>query len=402
MPNCFGLYYPSIMFKDDSWVKCAALYWDKMGRIVPSDYKPDDSTTVRQLTEELGFVVNFEPSAEDLKAVAGIFLDLLNSHGEELKRHYGITSSWERWREGKYHRIPRSSVGQRKIKGDLRFSLIQNGLAVPIRGRGVGQEVGNAVQMHSKLAFIYLSVLAERMASIRSLYPITDEISAYLTVNGYSIDRLLQVLLGKDNSKSHIKSETLKRPYEIETEMAIIALRTVLPQNIANVPVEKIIKLRNQHRDEMTIFQNYVRDLAINMEDLRSINDLTALKAHLETEYEKGLKPQLRDLKKCLKSVGIDTIEGLMNIRVGLPVLLTTSGAYLAQSHAVPIADPVIVGAGAVAFSIIPMLRDERRKVKEAVLSNPAAFLLYTQESLEPANFVSQITRYARRILFSV
>jgi hypothetical protein len=28
-----GLYYPSIGFKDDAWVKFAALYWDKLGRI---------------------------------------------------------------------------------------------------------------------------------------------------------------------------------------------------------------------------------------------------------------------------------------------------------------------------------------------------------------------------------
>jgi hypothetical protein len=37
----FGLYYPYINFRSDSWLKVAALYWPKMARIVPVDYKPE-------------------------------------------------------------------------------------------------------------------------------------------------------------------------------------------------------------------------------------------------------------------------------------------------------------------------------------------------------------------------
>jgi len=42
-----ALYYPFIHFKDDRWLKLSALYWDRIGRIVPSAYRTEDSETVR-------------------------------------------------------------------------------------------------------------------------------------------------------------------------------------------------------------------------------------------------------------------------------------------------------------------------------------------------------------------
>lgn len=41
-----GLYYPFIQFRNDSWLKLAALYWDRIGRIVPPGYQLQDSDTV--------------------------------------------------------------------------------------------------------------------------------------------------------------------------------------------------------------------------------------------------------------------------------------------------------------------------------------------------------------------
>ncbi len=56
MPDYIGLYYPHITFPSDAWVKLAAFYWDKLGRIVPPGYQHRDSDTVQRLQGELGFV----------------------------------------------------------------------------------------------------------------------------------------------------------------------------------------------------------------------------------------------------------------------------------------------------------------------------------------------------------
>src|SRR5437588_12611117 len=86
-----GLYYPSIEFNDDAWVKVAALYWDKLGRIVPSGYNPDDSDTIKQLTEEANFIKNFAPNFKEREFIGRLFGELLRSKGEELIKLYNIS-----------------------------------------------------------------------------------------------------------------------------------------------------------------------------------------------------------------------------------------------------------------------------------------------------------------------
>jgi hypothetical protein len=85
-----GLYYPFIQFRDDSWLKLAALYWDRIGRIVPPGYELQDSDTVLRLQGELGFVANLAPSYAAMDGVSREFLELLADRGPELSDLYGI------------------------------------------------------------------------------------------------------------------------------------------------------------------------------------------------------------------------------------------------------------------------------------------------------------------------
>jgi hypothetical protein len=84
MPDYIGLYYPNIAFPSDDWVKLAALYWDKLGRIVPSAYKHQDSDTVQRLKGELNFIEDFEPSSGEIEVVGGMFNRLLDLYGRQL------------------------------------------------------------------------------------------------------------------------------------------------------------------------------------------------------------------------------------------------------------------------------------------------------------------------------
>ena len=51
-----ALYYPFIHFKDDNWLKLSALYWDRIGRIVPYSYEPEDSQTAQNPASRIGFL----------------------------------------------------------------------------------------------------------------------------------------------------------------------------------------------------------------------------------------------------------------------------------------------------------------------------------------------------------
>jgi hypothetical protein len=57
----FGLYYPYVHFREERWLKMAALYWPRLARIVPPGFTVHDSEIVRRLAEELDFTIDLNP-----------------------------------------------------------------------------------------------------------------------------------------------------------------------------------------------------------------------------------------------------------------------------------------------------------------------------------------------------
>jgi hypothetical protein len=93
-----GLYYPYLHFSDN-WLKVAALYWPRMGRIVPSDVLLNDSETVRALSGELNFTVDVEPGLDAVNLTDTLAI-ALDDHYDELRNLYKVsatanmTSNW--------------------------------------------------------------------------------------------------------------------------------------------------------------------------------------------------------------------------------------------------------------------------------------------------------------------
>jgi hypothetical protein len=90
-----------------------------------------------------------------------------------------------------------------------------------------------------------------------------------------------------------------------------------------------------------------------------------------------------------------------MNIRVALPPLIVSGGAYLSQAHLGSV-NPILVGAGALAFSVLPIIRDKGKEARDKMRLSPAAYLLRLEEGLEPAKLTNWIVQRSRRFLFQV
>src|SRR2546427_7238725 len=87
-----ALYYPFIHFKTDAWVKMAALYWDKLGRIVPDEYETHDSDTVKDLGS---FVVNLPPFVAN-PAFDDAFLEFIADYGSKLQAYrLSLKDTWQ-------------------------------------------------------------------------------------------------------------------------------------------------------------------------------------------------------------------------------------------------------------------------------------------------------------------
>jgi hypothetical protein len=131
-----GLYFPFIHFKDENWLKLSAIYFDKMYRIVPSSYRPEDSDTVKALE---GFVDFVRPDWAD-PDFGDSFVQFIDRYHGRLEPIYGIRNvdGWERIKQeyappaagGRSGNDPRLSyVYFEKIKPTLRTRLIDSGLA---------------------------------------------------------------------------------------------------------------------------------------------------------------------------------------------------------------------------------------------------------------------------------
>ncbi|MCD6447284.1 MAG: hypothetical protein J7L40_03875 [Candidatus Marinimicrobia bacterium] len=66
------LYYPTIEFYDETWLKASLCVWDKIYRIVPSSYDPKDSDEVK-IAIDNGLVENISLSKADLSQTAEMF-----------------------------------------------------------------------------------------------------------------------------------------------------------------------------------------------------------------------------------------------------------------------------------------------------------------------------------------
>src|SRR5258708_12064163 len=100
-----------------------------------------------------------------------------------------------------------------------------------------------------------------------------------------------------------------------------------------------------------------------------------------------------------MKWLGIETVVGVLNVKAALLPLLASAETSLHLLTSIP---PEVAGATAIACSIFPVFQKKRAEIHEKVHASPAAYLLYAQEGLTPANIVFQVRQTTRRMLFGV
>lgn len=412
-----GLYYPFIQFRSDAWLKLAALYWDQIGRIVPPGYEAIDSETVRRLQGELGFVTNLAPSERVLDRVSSEFLDLIDAHGQELTRFYGTESqtlgrppprgqqwppSWSnlptahlphaRW-QGAVDPSQLTAADPRlayiyadgKMAGILAHTLIDSGLGVAVpRQRLIG--------LHPQLAFVYMHVLARRMAT-SAIYPLTDDDFDHVA-SGCSADSIAEALLGLPSDEPTAGSGSTDEP---ALQFAMLAIQSVIPKDIDSIPVQKIIEIRRDHADELVRFQQVASELVASIPEAIASADRQVCSTYLQALANKTLQPELRQLKEHLRRAGVDSIFGAMSVRVQAPQLLT-SGAALLGIGALHL-NPVMMGSGAIVLCLVPRMRRQKDQARTIRADSPAAYLLRLQEELSPTSLADSVTIKARHLL---
>lgn len=389
------LYYPFIHFRDEAWLKLSALYWDDVTRIVPRAYTPRDSRDVRTL-EEAGVLKRVDPSRYE-QPVGELFTVLLDRYAAKLVRRYDVSErdGWppnpERFgvKMGRVSSQSLAFIHCSKLEPSLIEQLLRLKLAVPSHDR-------RWLGMHPSIVSAYMIALAGEISRRRGLQPSSDNVTHLSAVTSCTVEDLSRALVGDVNlSKQRPATEMVgrrasKAPEVTAERVAFVTLRAVLPARLDGVSAKRILQLRAQHGNARQAFHGYVEGVRAQLASA-DIVEPEALDEHIRLEYERRLKPELLELSRGLRSLGIGSFLGTFGVALALPL-----GSLLGASPSA--AAMAVTGAG---LGVAALAQRQRDSARSLVKASPASFLFVT-EQLRPRTLGERVSQSLRRFSLGV
>jgi hypothetical protein len=388
-----ALYFPYMRFRNDAWVKAAALYWPSIARIVPRGVTIDvpDSVTVYKLRDELNFVIDVDPGPASAVASA-VFAAFLERYGEEVRTVFS-----ERIRD-------KSFLGAICAQSELAIthgssvgkSRIREQLMDTHRGDVVGDVLSDLAHIRGdwiymiddRLTTVYLAVLTSYVAKANRLIPTTDDPAAQLATGASTVEHIAEFLL---NVRLSAANESRSKGPHAAERIAILAISTAVPKDLSSVPVEKIIKARKRYASEFDAFQAEVHAAARELKHLGSDANPTVLDAYLRDQVEARFARTKQELDRALRGLKIETAEAIISARLELPAVLATAGVTLDQ--------PVVTAVGGAVAVFTVGVAARRRRAKKLTPS-PASYLLHVAKDVRPSSTISQAAAAIRRVGF--
>ncbi|WP_369392790.1 DUF6236 family protein [Streptomyces sp. CG1] len=398
-----GLYYPYVHFRNEQWIKAAALYWPGLARVVPPGFPVTDPDLVKALRDELDFVTDVDPR-EAAAAVAPAFLKAVEDHGAELRRRFLATADTRPFNAYQGDQ-PESLMGERIVNAEptspddvrtlprderplaslyphevdlqLADALWGAGLAVPAMRSRIARFAGVTwLAMDPVLAWIYKCVLTEELARRTRYEPITDQVAAHSATDGWDSDRIAAAMLGEAPRPAG-SDET--------TTLGLMAVQCVLPDGLRSVPVTKIIQLRRDHRAEFNAFTQAVDKAAADLrEHVAGIEDRAAFEHHLRMTFDESIALPLEELRKAMGGLNLKTFYSALNYKFEVPALAAAASGWAGNV-------PIAAGSLAVATAT---LRHATAEARDAQLGgSPVSYLLRVERNLKPTTLVRRIAR---------
>lgn len=285
--SSIAFYYPYIHIRDDTFLKYAALYWPVITRLVPPGYQPTDSPAAAAFGRA-GVLCNL--AADAALPVPRRFFDMVASRANELRDRFGIEHR-DRWPvrtgisaaagPGIDPRLTYLHYG--KLSVPMVSTIVANGLGVRHSGTG-----GEWVGMHPDLASIYMVQLVSALARRESLHPVTDHEVPHNALLMHGADNIADVLLDVPPRPTH------RNPTQ---QFVRIAVETVVPAGLADVPAEKILELRETFPTDFHRFRAHVGN---RFTELRA--EATA-DLHIGVAVDELVRAELAELEDKLRSI---------------------------------------------------------------------------------------------------
>jgi hypothetical protein len=384
MPTYRALYYPFIHFRDEAWVRAAALYWDELGRIVPyGGYGFRDAPSITAL-RDAKFIAEFEPDGADYD-VSQAFASLVDEWKGPLKERYSVDEPRAEGAETTEFFVPDGTdptlayVNVDKMHPSLRELLEREHLA------DMDQRPGWA-GMHPRMVAVYMTALAQVMASQKAAFPMTDETIDYVSVSGPDVEHIARALL----EDVALPKRTAR---DVEEAMVSVAIESVLPSRLADMPIDEVIDLRNRYAPHRVRFQDGMGKLVGQLSHLEGPMSAKDFDDHVRNEYKKRIKIPLAELSDELHDNHVETAIGLVGTGFAVPAGL---GAVLGAAGVV-VAPPVGVAIG-VAWATWLAVRRMRKADANLEKRNWTAYLLKIGAAQNVGTVASDVGAAARAV----
>ncbi|MGI5242042.1 DUF6236 family protein [Dactylosporangium sp. CA-139066] len=411
-----ALYFPYVNLPDDSWVKAAALHWPQLGRIRPRGYYGlRDSDTVKRLRGELDFLIEVRPGHgsrwvdDDLARerhgwlfdtndqVDALFYDFLDRYKDELTPRYGAKAlGFEslHTREVCDELLPLDSrlekVHPDKMSYGLAQRLAKDGLLVsrryPWRRASDGKLLDvSDLAMHSRLAGVYLAILADVVARENGMTLVTDQPLVSAVASGWTIEAMAQVLLADDTEMAREGRTDYGQVF------AVLALQTVLPRDLADVPVERIIEARRRLLPQLIRYREFLDSLTPDFVAISQVRDPDVRGAKLRNHVESKVAQPLEEMERTLGRLGLKPVRAVLSLQTLAP---PAALGVLANAVHLP---PVVTSAGVIAGCLVGAVSSALDQRRQIIAGHPAGYLLDLRHELGPSDTVAQIRSAIRR-----
>ncbi len=282
------VYYPTIEFRDENWLKAALLIWDNIYRIVPYDYIPNDSDEVKFAIDS-GRIKSITLQDEDLESV--------------YKKYESFLENLEFIPDGLHNNDGTTKVHKDKISSRL-YPLMES-LAKEFDGEWF--------DLPTEAARGYMQYLSQIVAENRQFSLATDNADSWI----------MSAYVGEKGNFSEMVYDM-----KANGQYTSVELLDLIPTDVKHLGIKEIIEHTSYTKDERNEFRSVASEFLDKL-TLCSTEDGTY-------EATESYKDELNRVKKQFQDSTsfMGTELARSSIIVGIPTSLTAFGTLTAMSQA--------------------------------------------------------------------
>lgn len=363
-----ALYYPHINLTNKNWIKHALLLWDNISRIVPPSVEPSDSEDIITIKSESKFINDYKPTSGDTAQAFYNFSQELKPilesdlfFNDRFFRRQRERRDYERDfqnRRSFFSEMMQSSgtyIHVEKLDRDLKEYLIDKGIAIP------GQrEWENWVKIDSEIGFLYMTYFAKSISKNKSLPIVTDVEQSFSTSLYF---------------ESPINSDYKN---QFEYKLGNLLIETIVPKNINDVPLDKILNVRRKYDSERTAFFNEISNLSNSISDIDNGSALHDALNH----HSRIILKETKNLEELYNLNKIETTTKFLSI--SLPTTIASLTEYVSDE-----AKPFVT-AGGIIFGMVSAANSVK-KDKLELKQNPKSYLLNLKSELSGGDIFNRV-----------